>query len=95
WGHDRGSRGEEKRREKIGSPVQNTYKFRRLRTYSILIKDVLTLIKEYADILYLVNAREPMHYPDDIAEAAILFHKDGGHGMRTCLWGLRMYCLRA
>jgi Fe-S oxidoreductase len=33
--------------------------------------------KEDADILYLVNAREPMHYPDDIAEAAILFHIAG------------------
>ncbi len=33
--------------------------------------------KEDADILYLVNAREPMHYPDDIAQAAILFQIAG------------------
>jgi len=30
--------------------------------------------KEGADIMYTVNAREPKHYPYDIAEAAILFH---------------------
>lgn len=30
-----------------------------------------------ADILYTVNAREPKHYPEDIAEAAILFHIAG------------------
>ena len=33
--------------------------------------------KEGADILYTVNAREPKHYPYDIAEAAILFHIAG------------------
>jgi Fe-S oxidoreductase len=33
--------------------------------------------KEDADILYTVNAREPKHYPEDIAEAAILFHIAG------------------
>ena len=33
--------------------------------------------KEGADILYTVNAREPKHYPEDIAEAAILFHIAG------------------
>jgi len=32
---------------------------------------------ENADILYTVNAREPKHYPEDIAEAAILFHVAG------------------
>ena len=30
-----------------------------------------------ADIMYTVNAREPKHYPEDIAEAAILFHIAG------------------
>ena len=30
-----------------------------------------------ADILYTCNAREPKHYPEDIAEAAILFHIAG------------------
>jgi len=30
-----------------------------------------------ADIMYTVNAREPKHYPQDIAEAAILFHVTG------------------
>ncbi|MFZ5562613.1 MAG: sulfate respiration complex iron-sulfur protein HmcF [Thermodesulfobacteriota bacterium] len=30
-----------------------------------------------ADIMYTVNAREPKHYPQDIAEAAILFHIAG------------------
>ena len=30
--------------------------------------------KENADIMYTVNAREPKHYPDDLAEAAVLFH---------------------
>ncbi|MDP2861682.1 MAG: (Fe-S)-binding protein [Desulfobacterales bacterium] len=33
--------------------------------------------KENADILYTVNAREPKHYPEDIAQAAILFHLAG------------------
>lgn len=33
--------------------------------------------KEGADIMYTVNAREPKHYPEDIAEAAILFHMAG------------------
>ncbi|MBW2622001.1 MAG: (Fe-S)-binding protein [Deltaproteobacteria bacterium] len=32
---------------------------------------------EDADIIYTVNAREPKHYPYDIAEAAILFHMAG------------------
>jgi Fe-S oxidoreductase len=30
-----------------------------------------------ADIIYTVNAREPKHYPEDLAEAAILFHLAG------------------
>ncbi len=33
--------------------------------------------KENADIIYTVNAREPKHYPEDLAEAAILFHLAG------------------
>ena len=33
--------------------------------------------KEGADILYTCNAREPKHYPYDIAETAILFHLAG------------------
>lgn len=33
--------------------------------------------KEGADIMYVVNAREPKHYPEDLAEAAILFHIAG------------------
>ncbi len=33
--------------------------------------------KPDADIIYTVNAREPKHYPEDIAEAAILFHAAG------------------
>ena len=33
--------------------------------------------KEGADIMYTLNAREPKHYPLDIAEAAILFHIAG------------------
>ncbi|MBA3035460.1 MAG: (Fe-S)-binding protein, partial [Desulfobacterium sp.] len=33
--------------------------------------------KEDADILYTVNAREVKHYPEDLAEAAILFHLAG------------------
>ncbi len=33
--------------------------------------------KENADIMYTVNAREPKHYPEDIAEAAVLFHLAG------------------
>ena len=32
---------------------------------------------ENADILYTVNAREVKHYPEDLAEAAILFHAAG------------------
>ncbi len=33
--------------------------------------------KENADIMYTVNAREVKHYPEDLAEAAILFHVAG------------------
>ncbi|MFH2045309.1 MAG: sulfate respiration complex iron-sulfur protein HmcF [Pseudomonadota bacterium] len=33
--------------------------------------------KEGADILYTVNAREVKHYPEDLAEAAVLFHLAG------------------
>ena len=33
--------------------------------------------KENADIMYTVNAREVKHYPEDLAEAAILFHLTG------------------
>ena len=33
--------------------------------------------KEGADIMYTCNAREPKHYPYDIAETAILFHIAG------------------
>ena len=33
--------------------------------------------KENADIIYTVNAREPKHYPEDLAEEAILFHVAG------------------
>lgn len=33
--------------------------------------------RENADIMYTVNAREPKHYPEDLAEAAILFHLAG------------------
>jgi Fe-S oxidoreductase len=33
--------------------------------------------KEGADIMYTCNAREPKHYPEDLAETAILFHIAG------------------
>ena len=33
--------------------------------------------KENADIMYILNAREVKHYPNDIAETAILFHIAG------------------
>lgn len=33
--------------------------------------------KENADIIYTVNAREPKHYPEDLGDAAILFHIAG------------------
>ncbi|GAB6094539.1 (Fe-S)-binding protein [Desulfatiferula olefinivorans] len=33
--------------------------------------------KPDADIIYTVNAREPKHYPEDIGDAAILFHLAG------------------
>ncbi len=33
--------------------------------------------KKNADIIYTVNAREPKHYPEDLAHAAILFHLAG------------------
>ena len=33
--------------------------------------------QEGADVLYTVNAREVKHYPEDLAEAAILFHLAG------------------
>ena len=32
---------------------------------------------EDADIMYTLNAREPKHYPEDVAQAAILFHLAG------------------
>jgi Fe-S oxidoreductase len=32
---------------------------------------------ENANIMYTVNAREPKHYPEDLAQAAILFHVAG------------------
>ncbi len=32
---------------------------------------------EDADIMYTLNAREPKHYPEDVAQAAILFHIAG------------------
>ena len=32
---------------------------------------------EGADVMYTLNAREPKHYPEDIARAAILFHLAG------------------
>jgi Fe-S oxidoreductase len=32
---------------------------------------------ENADVMYTLNAREPKHYPEDIAQAAILFHIAG------------------
>lgn len=34
---------------------------------------------EDADIMYTLNAREAKHYPEDVAEAAILFHIAGEH----------------
>ena len=37
----------------------------------------IPLEKEGADIMYTVNAREVKHYPEDLAEAAILFHLAG------------------
>ena len=33
--------------------------------------------EEDADIMYTLNAREPKHYPEDLAQAAILFHLAG------------------
>ncbi len=33
--------------------------------------------KEGAQTMYTVNAREPKHYPEDLAEAAVLFHMTG------------------
>jgi Fe-S oxidoreductase len=33
--------------------------------------------KEGAQTMYTVNAREPKHYPEDLAEAAVLFHLTG------------------
>ncbi|MDR2744192.1 MAG: (Fe-S)-binding protein [Desulfovibrio sp.] len=33
--------------------------------------------RQDADIMYTLNAREPKHYPEDVAEAAILFHLAG------------------
>ena len=33
--------------------------------------------KEDCDVMYILNAREPKHYPEDVAQAAILFHVAG------------------
>ncbi|MCL1889168.1 MAG: (Fe-S)-binding protein [Desulfovibrionaceae bacterium] len=33
--------------------------------------------KENADTMYTLNAREPKHYPEDVAQAAIIFHLAG------------------
>ena len=38
---------------------------------------IIPVEKENADIMYTCNAREPKHYPEDIAEMAILFHLAG------------------
>jgi Fe-S oxidoreductase len=38
---------------------------------------IVPVDKEGADIMYTVNAREVKHYPEDLAEAAILFHLAG------------------
>ena len=38
---------------------------------------VIPIDKVGADIMYTCNAREPKHYPEDVAEAAILFHIAG------------------
>lgn len=33
--------------------------------------------KKHADVMYILNAREVKHYPEDIAQAAVLFHIAG------------------
>ncbi len=40
-------------------------------------KLTIPIDEKNADIMYTVNAREPKHYPDDLAEAAVLFHIAG------------------
>jgi Fe-S oxidoreductase len=70
---------------KIGSGMHRVYRAQMDDTCDWMAEEyeddwpglTIPVDKENADILYTVNAREPKHYPEDIAEAAILFHVAG------------------
>ncbi|WP_243545324.1 sulfate respiration complex iron-sulfur protein HmcF [Pseudodesulfovibrio tunisiensis] len=77
---------------KIGSGMHRVYKAQMNVTTEDWVETCEWMADEYsddwpgleipvdkvgADIMYTCNAREPKHYPEDIAEAAILFHLAG------------------
>lgn len=77
---------------KIGAGMHRVYRAQMDVTDEDFIETFQWMLEEYeedypgielpvdkvnADILYTVNAREVKHYPEDLAEAAILFHLAG------------------
>ncbi len=77
---------------KIGAGMHRVYRAQMDVTDSDFVETFQWIIEEYeddypglsvpvdkegADIMYTVNAREVKHYPEDLAEAAILFHLAG------------------
>jgi len=77
---------------KIGAGMHRVYRAQMDVTDEDFIETFTWMVEEYeedylglevpvdvegADILYTVNAREVKHYPEDLAEAAILFHIAG------------------
>lgn len=77
---------------KIGAGMHRVYRAQMDVTDEDFIETFTWMVEEYeedylglevpvdvegADIMYTVNAREVKHYPEDLAEAAILFHIAG------------------
>lgn len=77
---------------KIGAGMHRVYRAQMDVTDEDFIETFQWMVEEYeedypgltvpvdqqgADIMYTVNAREVKHYPEDLAEAAILFHLAG------------------
>ncbi len=77
---------------KIGAGMHRVYKAQMDVTAEDFVETFEWMVEEYeddyigltvpvdvenADIMYTVNAREVKHYPEDLAEAAILFHAAG------------------
>lgn len=77
---------------KIGAGMHRVYRAQMDTTDEDFVETFKWMVEEYeddypglevsvdkkdADIMYTVNAREVKHYPEDLAEAAILFHLAG------------------